>query len=339
MFRRSAFTLVELLVVIAIIGVLMGLILPAVQKIRSAAARISCASNMRQLGLATLAYHDTHHEFPPGVERPLNNPANPTRQASLFVYLLPHIEQDNVYRLWNFTNPSANNSGPSAPAAVVIPVLMCPSDARIDNPQDEGNGQFAAMTSYAGNGGTRSMLPELATADGIFHETGALSRPKPGQKPIRIAQVTDGTSNTFLFGERYHGDRNWDTWPGAPFMPQPNPPVFTIESYGNWAPLGTDAIAHVTLSGYATINYGTPAAYVPPPPLPPPLITPPPPPVPWGDFLPYYQLRLCAFGSGHFGGANFCMVDGSVHFVSQAMALETLQALCTRAGSDRGQLD
>jgi prepilin-type N-terminal cleavage/methylation domain-containing protein/prepilin-type processing-associated H-X9-DG protein len=339
MSKRRGFTLVELLVVLAIIGVLIGLILPAVQKIRSMAARISCANNLRQLGLAAMAYHDAHREFPPGLQRPATVEPIPPRQASLFVYLLPFVEQEPTYKNWNFTNPIANWSGNLPAAATVVPVYVCPADFLSDNPEDRGNGMSAAMTSYGGNGGSRSMLPENAKADGIFHETGAFSRPRPNQKPIRIAQVTDGTTNTFLFGERYHGDRNWDTWPGAPFMPMPDPPVLPIGGYGVWAPVGLHAIADITLSGYATINYSCPVAYIPPPPPPPPLLPPPPPPVPWGEFLPFYELRLSAFGSGHTGGANFCMVDGSVQFVSDAIALTTLQALCTRSSGERASLD
>lgn len=337
--RRRAFTLVELLVVIAIIGVLIGLILPAVQKVRATAARISCANNLRQLGLAALSYHFRARAFPPGVDRPIVNPQAPPRQASLFVYLLPDIEQDVVYQGWNFTTPAVDWSGSPPLAATVIPILMCPADANVDNPQDRGNGQSAAMTSYGGNGGTRSMNPELATADGIFHETGQLSRPVPGQKPVRLTQITDGASNTILFGERYHRDGAWDSWLAAPITPPPSPPLLPIESYGVWAPVGPHAIADVTLSGFTNINFGTPVAWSPPPPVPPPGITPPPPPVPWPNFLPYYQLRLCAFGSGHRGGANFCLADGSVHFVNESIAFSVLQAYCTRAGEEVANWD
>src|SRR5262249_4558454 len=108
--------------------------------------------------------------------------------------------------------------------------------------------------------------------------------------------------------------------------------------YGVWAPVGPHAIADVTLSGFATINYAPPG-WSPPPPLPPPGITPPPPPVPWADFLPYYQFRLSAFGSGHHGGENFGLADGSVHFVSESISLPVLQAYCTRSGDEVANWD
>jgi prepilin-type N-terminal cleavage/methylation domain-containing protein/prepilin-type processing-associated H-X9-DG protein len=341
MSQRRAFTLVELLVVIAIIGVLIGLILPAVQKVRALANQIACSNNLRQIGLAALTYHDANKSFPPGVERPTPPTAGQPlpRRGSLFVFLLPYLDQDSVYTRWDFGNPGANWMGSPPLAATVIPTLVCPADANIDNPQDRGSGQFAAMTSYGGNGGTRSMLPENATADGIFHETGNQSRPKPGQRPVRRNDISDGSSNTILFGERYHGDRNWDTWLPAPFTPPPDPPLFAIESYGVWAPVSPHAVADVTLSGYATINYGTPVYWSPPPPVPPPGITPPPPPVPWSFFLPYYEFRLSAFGSGHGGGANFCLADGSVQFVREGIKLSVLQAFCTRAGNELANLD
>src|SRR5262249_32631305 len=138
-----------------------------------------------------------------------------------------------------------------------------------------------------------------------------------------------------------HRDGNWNTWLNAPWLPPaPTPSLLPIEAYGVWAPVGVHAIADVTLSGYATINYGTPIAWSPPPPVPPPGITPPPPPVPWPPFQqPYYELRLSAFGSGHTGGANFCLCDGSVQFVRSSIALTTLQAYCTRAGDEAVSID
>ena len=320
--HRRAFTLIELLVVIAIISILVGLLLPAVQKARAAALRAKCQNHLKQLALAAHNYHDVYQFFPPGYDV-----SGPGRRTSLFVELLPFVEQDNVYQRWNFNNPAANQSGgQNALAATVVPVYICPMDPIPANPENRGNGNWAAMTSYAGNGGARTLMPVNATNDGIFLQTTA------GIGRIHFGQITDGTSNTLLFGERVHSDGNWDSFLSAPFMPPPtDPPFAPINTYGIWAPTGLYGIIDVTLSGQATINYSQPFNYQPPLPTIPPS---PPPPIPWASFQPYYENRLAAFGSRHTGGANFALADGSVRFISQTLPLATLQALCTRAGGE-----
>ncbi|HEV3144520.1 MAG TPA: DUF1559 domain-containing protein [Gemmataceae bacterium] len=320
--RRRAFTLIELLVVIAIIAILIGLLLPAVQKAREAALRTKCQNHLKQLALAAHNYHDVYQCFPPGYDV-----SGPGKQTSLFVELLPFIEQDNLYQRWNFTNLMANEAGGSnAPAATVIPIYVCPMDPIASNPQNRGNGNWAALTSYAGNGGSRTMMPNSATNDGIFLQT------TPGVGRIRIGQITDGTSNTLFFGERMHADSNWDSFLNAPFLPPPSdPPFFPLATYGIWAPVGLYGIGDVTLSGQATINYSQPFGYQPPPQTIPPS---PPTPIPWAAFQPYYENRLAAYGSRHTGGANFALADGSVRFISQTLPLATLQALSTRAGGE-----
>src|SRR5687768_15824313 len=111
--RRRGFTLIELLVVIAIIAVLIGLLLPAVQKVREAAARTRCLDQLKQLALAGHSYHDAKKGFPQGVAHP--GPGG--RYTSLFVELLPYLEQQAVYARWDATNPAANFVGPNATAA------------------------------------------------------------------------------------------------------------------------------------------------------------------------------------------------------------------------------
>ena len=107
--------------------------------------------------------------------------SGPGKQTSLFVELLPFIEQDNLYSRWDFSNPMANQAGgPTSRAATVIPIYICPLDPIGRNPTDRGGGNWAAMTSYAGNGGTRTMMPIDATNDGIFLKT------LPGSGRIRF---------------------------------------------------------------------------------------------------------------------------------------------------------
>jgi prepilin-type N-terminal cleavage/methylation domain-containing protein/prepilin-type processing-associated H-X9-DG protein len=329
--RRHAFTLIELLVVIAIIGTLIGLLLSAVQNVRAAASRIKCQNNLKQLALAAHNYHGSFGRFPAGLE--INGLTG--RNSSLFVDLLPHMEADNVYRLWNFSDPMANMTGTNPPAATQLSWLVCPSDPIQDNPM-VWSVFSAGITSYGGNGGTRTMLPSATTRDGIFYSTGSMAVPATAKKAVRIADIRDGLTNTLLLGERRHADGNWDSWLIAPFVPAPTPALLPMTHYGVWAPAGPHGIADVTLSSFVTINYGHPTVYVPPPPTFPPI---PPPPIPWSGWVTYYEARLSAYGSFHAGGANFAMADGSVHFVRDSIPLATLQALSTRIGGEIVSLD
>src|SRR5262245_35190225 len=218
--RRCAFTLIELLVVIAIIAILIGLLLPAVQKVREAAARLKCTNNLKQLSLAAHNYHGTAERFPPGVNQLSFAAAPKFRGVTLFVYLAPYLEQDNLSRDWNLTDPLVNTQtpapGPTAKTATVVPILLCPSDVISGpNPVDSGSNRWYALSSYGGNGGSRSYDPASASNDGIFHVIGPGSQTAPTGTPVRIADVTDGLSNTALFGERSHLDRNNDAAAGV----------------------------------------------------------------------------------------------------------------------------
>src|SRR5437868_4895447 len=218
--RHRAFTLIELLVVIAIIAVLVGLLLPAVQKVREASARAKCLNNLKQLALAAHNYESVQGSFPPGTAYPGAN----GKFTSLFVELLPFLEQDSVRNRWDFVNTSANFAGATAPGAAALSVMVCPSAGADQNPVTFGS-QSAGVSTYAGNGGTRSFPPDKATADGIFHETGPKSKPNPNQVAVKAAGVKDGLANTLLFGERQVGDGNMDSYLLATITPDPDPPV------------------------------------------------------------------------------------------------------------------
>jgi prepilin-type N-terminal cleavage/methylation domain-containing protein/prepilin-type processing-associated H-X9-DG protein len=324
---RRAFTLIELLVVIAIIALLIGLLLPAVQKVREAAARTKCQNNLKQLALAAHNYHDPHGAFPPGVNQ-LIFPTQPRfRGVTLFVYLAPYMEQDNLSRDWDLNDPLVNTQtpapGPMAKTATIVPILLCPSDIITENPIHAGSNRWYALTSYGGNGGTRSYDPQFATNDGIFHVIGPGSQTAPTGKPIKIADVTDGLSNTALFGERSHLDPNNDA-AAAVVVPPPGQFVNPMGRIGWWANSGGRlAAGDVTMSAYAPINFRVPDN----------------PPTDFAGFYPIYEQRVCAFGSQHPGGANFALADGSVRFVRDTIAADALRWLCVRNDGEVFTLD
>jgi prepilin-type N-terminal cleavage/methylation domain-containing protein/prepilin-type processing-associated H-X9-DG protein len=182
--RAAAFSLIELLVVVAIIGVLLALLLPAVQKAREAASRTVCTNNLKQIGIALHAYHNVHHTFPPGgIEwRPPRNLTN--RQLAWCVFLLPYLEQDTVYKKLNLAKPF-DHSENAAGAAAVLPVFLCPSKPRTEY-RVEGRG----ACDYGG------IFGQALTGPNNPHNGTMLF-----DKPVRLAQITDGPSHTLMASE------------------------------------------------------------------------------------------------------------------------------------------
>jgi prepilin-type N-terminal cleavage/methylation domain-containing protein/prepilin-type processing-associated H-X9-DG protein len=320
--RRKAFTIVELLVVIAIMGIFASLLLPAVQVAREAARRLSCQTNLKQLALAAANHHSAHDAFPPGVRQHFFSLPPAHRGSSVFVFLLPYLEQGELFAEWGFDDPLENTAGGSqSRTATVLAALICPSDVLPSNPITTEQGWVYALTSYGGNGGTRSFDPEFAAVDGMFHTTGPASEPQRNQRPVRLDDVTDGTSHTFLFGERNHGDPNFDSFADAGWTDR-------LSNWGWWAPSGgRKSIAHVTMSTYAPLNYNLPFNYAACLSAAAPVTSP-------AEFQDYAELRINAWGSNHPGGANFVFVDGSVRFVADKIPQIALQALATRSGAD-----
>ncbi len=314
---RAAFTLIELLVVIAIIAILIALLVPAVQRVRASAARMVCTNNLKQFALAGHNYHETYRKLPPGIATALGS-----RQTSVFVELLPYLEQAPLYQSWDFQVPSNNYlGGANSRAATKLPWLICPMDSLTGEPSKYGNG-MAQLTSYAGNGGSVSYMPDKSKYDGIFHAMkGSLGQ-------VRMLEITDGTSNTVMFGERNHRDGNWNSFLPAKFTQNPSPDFMSIGSYGIWAPEGQLGVREVTLSGAVGINYSHPFAWIPP------TLYYQPPPVDWPSFFSHYESRLSAFGSGHDSGANFAFCDGTVRFLFDTVPSSRFQALCTRNGNE-----
>ncbi len=324
-FRRTAFTLIELLVVIAIIGVLVGLLFPAVQSVREAARRTQCLNNLRQLGLATANFESAHQALPPGVYQYQFVPSPKYRGITLFVRLLPYFEQVNLAADWDFTDPINNTvGGIDAKTATVLPVLLCPSDVIEANPISTGSDRWYALTSYGGNGGSRSYDPQFASNDGVFFVIGPGSQTAPQGRPIKWRDITDGLSNTFLFGERSHRDVNHDTF-AANITPPPGQFLNPMGKVGWWGNSGGRlAAGDVTLSAYARINFRVPlpfdqgASMVPPA-------------TDWNSYQYYNERRMCAYGSSHPGGANFVLCDGSTRFVSESISELTLNYLSIRS--------
>jgi prepilin-type processing-associated H-X9-DG protein len=222
--------------------------------------------------------------------------------------LNPYYEQDNLYRRWdNYDDRNNVAGGMNAVQAQVIKLLICPSDplpqpvvyfnATIAPPWTWG---YYGLSSYGGNGGTCSFSHNnsLITQDGIFFRDSS----------VCLQDVKDGSSCTFLFGERYHRDPQYDFQ-----QPLVSPNTDPISQAGRWACIaGPGTLAMVELSTPVPINYRVP---------------------PGGDSSTLTD-RSIAFGSGHPGGANFAFADGSVRFVSDRIPLLKLQALSTRDGGE-----
>lgn len=322
---RRAFTLIELLVVIAIIAILIGLLLPAVHKVREAAARIQCQNNLKQLGLAAHNYHDVNGWLPPGVAQP----GPDGRWTNLFVELLPQIEQGNVANRWDTFNVNLNYGGDGTVAATPIGTFICPSAGVDSNPIRFGSSSRGVST-YGGNAGTKGYPSFRATNDGMFGYSTATNR-----NAVRLTDATDGLSNTILFGERIVGDPNLDSFMNAPIAPAPAPAFSTLSSYAAWAGnFGPTAGAGTLLSAGRSLNYGHPAPYTPPLQPPPPLPPIPPPIIPWPTFSILVWDRTTAYGSRHTGGVNLALGDASVRFARTSLDLYVLQCLSTRGGGE-----
>jgi prepilin-type N-terminal cleavage/methylation domain-containing protein/prepilin-type processing-associated H-X9-DG protein len=318
--RRSthspqAFTLIELLVVIAIIGVLIALLLPAVQKVRDAANRTVCTNNLKQIGLALMMVHDTDGKLPPAFHQTFPHSGIPYvadlhEGMTWMGHLLPYIEQTALAQKVEAAFASQGSAGRNAQGAphrkiygTVIPIFRCPSDTRQYVTFHQLLLGPVALTGYLGVNGTN-----LRANDGVLYWNSA----------VRLADITDGLSTTLLAGERppnynldfgwwYNGTGQWDN--------SYNP---TQRHYSGSCAV-TLGLAEINIKG----NGGSSPALLRCQDGP-------------YTFAPGSIDNPCDqfhFWSLHAGGSNFLLCDGSVHFFAHDAA-PVLTAMATRAGGE-----
>jgi len=315
--RRPAFTLIELLVVIAIIAVLIGLLLPAVQKVREAAGRMSCQNKIKQIGLAIHNYHDANGSMPPSM--------SDVSGLGWHVTVLPYLEMDSLYRQMDHTTPGMDinianrnyNFGLTRVNAYICPSALL--DRQGLGPTDNSNagnvdlipptaaGEAPYTTHYYGLNGPRGNHPVTGApypVGSTTHENVPSARSGMFQRkiiPISIAAIPDGTSNTLMVGEM--------SWSSDPFGSR----------FRTWLRGGDVVAASVTNGGaYSVacrnvtkpINSGLTS----------------------NQLVPYNDVPM---GSMHPGGANFVFGDGSVRFIKDSIDIATYKSLASR---DQGEV-
>jgi prepilin-type N-terminal cleavage/methylation domain-containing protein len=300
--RHAGFTLIELLVVIAIIAVLIGLLLPAVQKVREAASRLQCQNNLKQIALAVHNYHDAFNTLPRNGSRSGSGTA--VNSWSFFARMLPYLEQDNLYRASQIDTASLLGN---VAEQTNIATFFCPSDTAQQNSpspyvaNDYYLGGSLPLTNYKGCSGSNfcwgdhphtgptgncDCFNKAPFGDGIFFRNDILYK-------LRLTDITDGTSNTFMIGEDIPHLNCWSAWP-----------------YANTV-ISTCAIPP---NGNLDQKYGIcDAAAV---------------------KANAVWINTFGFKSRHTGGLQFAYADASVHFLSAAIDMPTYWAMSTINGGE-----
>ncbi|MDB5392304.1 MAG: prepilin-type cleavage/methylation protein [Planctomycetaceae bacterium] len=334
---RRAFTLIELLVVIAIIAVLIALLLPAVQQAREAARRMQCRNNLKQLGLALHNYEASHRTFPPNLV-PGANYAYSAGNWGVLAYLSPYLDQTPIYNLMNLNAPTYASTSPyniadpnnALAASYVIPMFLCPSDKAQSLGGDYGVAALGPANYCANMGSGINTLAGSPANGSPYNADGVMF----ANSRIRIADITDGTSNTACMSESLLGE-------GARSASGTTPPVSAQKSYaylttyqgslddGSCASASSwniqdlrqflwysGEIRNTSYNHYYTPNDDR-----------------------WDCITNAATLGYTAIGwkaarSLHVGGVHLLLCDGSVRFVSDEIYSSTWRSLSTRSGGE-----
>jgi prepilin-type N-terminal cleavage/methylation domain-containing protein/prepilin-type processing-associated H-X9-DG protein len=292
--QRPGFTLIELLVVIAIIAILIGLLLPAVQKVREAASRAQCQNNLKQIGLALHNYQTSRGFFPPGgittAQPRLGIPSGVLHGWAVFI--LPQLEQENLYNLYSF----AVNWDNSTNAQVVgqqLAVMQCPSVPTGGNRTYTSNGTTVAAGDYAPDNAIDTGPISLGLVQSVSNRNGVMQV----DFLCRVLDIRDGTSNTLVIAECAGRPGQFRTG---------NKLVGNSQTDGGWADREAEYITH----GFTTDGASNPGPCA------------------------INCTNNNEIFSFHPGGANVVMADGSVRFLSQELSIQIISNLITRAGGE-----
>ncbi len=339
---QAGFTLVELLVVIAIIGILVALLLPAIQAAREAARRSQCQNNLKNIGLACLNYESSKKELPPG-----STIAKGAQQSGLAwtVLILPYIEESTVSEdaIARFkASGDAYGAGMDVLNSLLLPMYLCPSDPELRNQLEKFGNQNRKGMSYSGVAGSyyarEGRCPSVktpgqycvsASAGGLFGPNNYDGLLIQGW-PVKLKQATDGLSKTLMVGERYYQIRAWmigaywvaptdppsggsrgDSAP--PSGPQPSTAFFASKNITDRWPVNHDPMVNAymdhqnDMGDRPTIGPSNPKQI---------------------------SVNDLPFGSMHRGGANFVMGDGGVRFLPDDLDTRIWLAMASRNGDE-----